>query len=331
MKTKINTMLACLLVSVAISRAVEVGEVQITFKVVDDSGKPVPGATVGMSLIQLKNPLGQRVLENATKTQLNSITDKEGGAVIKNSSISPEVYYGVPPMPGYYYTRASEFKFRRVENNQWQPWNPTVTIVLKPIINPIPMYAKETLNLTIPENVKPVGYDLQMGDWVTPYGKGLTSDFNFNLERQFTSVTQVFSATLTLTFSNDGDGIQTIPPEASTGSDLRSPRFAPENGYESKLVERTYRESERKPIVKEPKAGQKYFFRVRTKKDDQGKIVSALYGKIYGDINFDFFSPKTIVAFTYYLNPDRNSRNMEFDPKQNLFKNLPLLEQVSAP
>ena len=83
--------------------------------------------------------------------------------------------------------------------------------------------------------------------------------------------------------------------------------------------------------MKEPKAGQKYFFRVRTKKDDQGKIVSALYGKIYGDINFDFFSPKTIVAFTYYLNPELNSRNMEFDPKQNLFKNLPSLEQVSAP
>ena len=26
-----------------------------------------------------------------------------------------------------------------------------------------------------------------------------------------------------------------------------------------------------------------------------------------------------------------DSRNMEFDPKQNLFKNLPLLERVTAP
>ena len=32
-----------------------------------------------------------------------------------------------------------------------------------------------------------------------------------------------------------------------------------------------------------------------------------------------------------YLNPEPNSRNMEFDPKQNLFKNLPPLERVTAP
>jgi hypothetical protein len=30
-------------------------------------------------------------------------------------------------------------------------------------------------------------------------------------------------------------------------------------------------------------------------------------------------------------NPEPNSRNMEFDPKQNLFKNLKPLEQVAAP
>jgi len=43
--------------------------------------------------------------------------------------------------------------------------------------------------------------------------------------------------------------------------------------------------------------------------DKDGKVVKALYGKIYGDF-FDM---------VYYLNPD-GTRNIEYDPKRNLFK-----------
>jgi hypothetical protein len=42
-----------------------------------------------------------------------------------------------------------------------------------------------------------------------------------------------------------------------------------------------------------------------------------LYGKIYGDFDADFLRGR--IGFTYYLNPEPNSRNMEYDPKQNLF------------
>jgi hypothetical protein len=63
--------------------------------------------------------------------------------------------------------------------------------------------------------------------------------------------------------------------------------------------------------------------------DASGNVTSALYGKIYGDFSQDIGNDA--VRFTYYLNPEPNSRNMEFDPKQNLFKNLPPLEQVTAP
>ena len=47
---------------------------------------------------------------------------------------------------------------------------------------------------------------------------------------------------------------------------------------------------------------------VSTVLDANGNVKSALYGKIYGDF----------MKFTYYLNPTPNSRNMEFDPKNNL-------------
>ena len=55
-------------------------------------------------------------------------------------------------------------------------------------------------------------------------------------------------------------------------------------------------------------------------------------GKIHGGIGYDIFHNSTaLVSFTYYLNPEPNSRNMEFNTKSNLFKNLSSLEQVSAP
>jgi hypothetical protein len=40
---------------------------------------------------------------------------------------------------------------------------------------------------------------------------------------------------------------------------------------------------------------------------------------------------KPEVGFTYYLNPMPNDRNVEFDPKRNLFTNLKPEEQVAAP
>lgn len=60
---------------------------------------------------------------------------------------------------------------------------------------------------------------------------------------------------------------------------------------------------------------------MRTVLDEKGHVKSALYGKIYGDF----------MHFRYYLNPTSNSRNVEFDPEQNLMKGAKSFEQVTAP
>jgi hypothetical protein len=63
-----------------------------------------------------------------------------------------------------------------------------------------------------------------------------------------------------------------------------------------------------------------YFFRVRTVRDQSGKIISAHYGKIYGD--FFFGCSASYIDYTYYLNPTPNDRNVEFKPGSNLFTDL---------
>ena len=65
-----------------------------------------------------------------------------------------------------------------------------------------------------------------------------------------------------------------------------------------------------------------YFFRIRTLLDEQGKIKSALYGKIYGNFKFGGATEGGFLNWDYYLNPEFNSLNMEFDPERNLFRNL---------
>jgi hypothetical protein len=94
------------------------------------------------------------------------------------------------------------------------------------------------------------------------------------------------------------------------------------------LINQAHLSRDTKPIVTETQADQNYFFRIRTEKDDRGNIVSALYGKIVGDIEF---WPNGKIRFQYCLNSKLNSQAMEFDPKQNLFNNLPPLERVAGP
>lgn len=226
---------------------------------------------------------------------------------------------------GYYRGGFPFTPFRDAKDGRWQPWDSTYTSVLRKIENPVPMYAKNAW-LTIPEIGKSCGYDLVEGDWVGPYGKGKKADFIFTTQSAFTNLQQQH-VILNLSFSNLLDGIQQteLPKEYAYGEFIW-PRQAPDNGYQSNWVQehdKTYR------IQKIEQ--QKFFFRVRTVEKD-GKIVSALYGKLSEGFQVGANNPTNcMMRLCYYLNPTSLDRNMEFDLKQNLFKNLPQNEQPRRP
>ena len=73
-----------------------------------------------------------------------------------------------------------------------------------------------------------------------------------------------------------------------------------------------------------------YIFRVRSESIGD-KPLMAMHGKIYGDIEFDPKGKATAsILFDYYLNPDYTN-NLEYDPKQNLFKNIQSYEGLTNP
>jgi hypothetical protein len=242
---------------------------------------------------------------------------------------------------GYYQTKR-RITFGRhdgvvVRDGKWQPWNSEITVVIREVLNPIPMFAR-IVDTKIPPGEYGIGFDLKVGDWTEPFGKGIINDFVFNIDGFWRSYRDNDSS-LKLTFSNHRDGMIGVNKEKTrTDSGLLMPRYAPEEGYQNKWSWRRARkmsaENSNDKVVDDLLNDGNFFFRVRSLTNDLGIVTNALYGKIYG--NFEFIGAASdgkgsALSFTYYLNPTPNDRNMEFDPKQNLFKNLKSLEQVTKP
>jgi hypothetical protein len=182
------------------------------------------------------------------------------------------------------------------------------------------MYAKRITHQP-PKNNTPMGYDCMAGDWVVAFGKGVSSDIIF--ERNFSKKSlQDYDYKLIVTFPGTADGIQECPvaDKCGGGSALRSPYEAPVSDYHSTVVRLNTSHPGQKPIF-DYDENRVYLFRVRTIMDAKGNIVSSYYGKIYGDF----------MHFSYYLDPDSDDRNLEFDTNKNLIKNLRFDESVKNP
>lgn len=253
--------------------------------------------------------------------QYAGITDKNGLWTYR--WVSRDELWGTIKKDGYYETTFSHLKLDYVKKNDWAGRKFPLQITLNKKINLEPMYAKNTYgaqdHLKVPVLKTPVGYDLEKGDWVAPYGKGQISDFIFSFKIRFVSRGD-WDASYTLTFSNENDGIQEYLPVAEAG--IRSfynwPYEAPLDGYKKEIMWSAKNYTERQDIKSksDPKKNRQYIFRVRTKTDQNNKITEAKYGKISGDISV---WGDGSIAFTYYFNPSGN-RSLAYDWKHPLYK-----------
>lgn len=242
---------------------------------------------------------------------------------------------------GYYATYGPKLVVTNATLTHWQPIDNEYIVVMRPILNPIAMYVRELrMDVTpFPALDVPLAYDLEKGDWLAPHGNGQTADFIIRVHCDWSKEKspygeQYYNATLELTFSNEGDGIiefRDSQPERE-GSVFRLPRYAPESGYTNLWSAERFTNKEGSTLSAISQRNDlNYFFRVRTKKDEAGKIRSAHYGKIRGPLDFGFRGKRNGLGMTYYFNPTPNDRNMEFDPSRNLFTDLPVSDQVREP
>ncbi len=317
---------------VATSAATSWPEAKITVHAADDNGKPVQDAKVGINVEPISGKMEHK----------KGLTDANGTFELTTNTTFR--IFAAVTKSGYYTSRAvyeypiGQLYGLKVMPEKWEPYNAVINMLFRKIINPIPMYAKK-VEMVIPRADEEFGFDLMAGDWVAPLGKGVTKDFIFKVSGVYNSYNDNDS-TMTLTFSNPGDGLMPFPLKLSRtgeGSELRLPQTAPEGDYTAPREWRKAR-SLKQPgsmdvnAVNEINENQNYYFRVRTVLDKKGDVQSAFYGKIYGDFDFGGASKQgSYIKFDYYLNPTANDRNVEFDVKRNLFTGLKGTDAIKNP
>ena len=300
---------------------------KVTVRVIDEQGMPMKGVNVGIGVYFLKtmNPF-----DGKDSKEIEGKTDDKGFFTSEFSGLCEIIVWA--DAQGYY-SSSQKYVFDEPVAGKYQPWNPTITLVLRKIKNPVPMYAKKAEYLVFPCLEEPVGYDFLIGDLVEPHGKGKVKDFivTFKLEYEKEIDTRFGKSTLTgyqieIKMPNKGDGFYPIPKEQiHPDSDFKWPYEAPEDGYHDKLlfIKKDYAgENEVKSKSSLEPDADYYFIRIRTEFDEAGKIKKAYYGRFLfpSDGNKFCYRKRWGVegTFTYYINPD-GSRNMEYDPEKNLF------------
>ncbi|MDP6525254.1 MAG: hypothetical protein QGH15_13630 [Kiritimatiellia bacterium] len=294
-------------------------EGRVTIRVVNSQALPVKGAHISAGFYKPKR--SNAVIEGQTDTN---------GVFVATGKSTSDMRYTITKR-GFYKT-SSTYNFYRhrgsppVVNGRWQPWNPLVPVLLKEKKNPISMHAR-SVDTVIPALDLPLGFDAEKGDWVTPYGQGTVSDFVFTYSSEVQNP-WTFSKTLAIACTGEMDGIQQVALNVT--SDLGSEHQAPQEGYQKEFALSYMRT--RKKVLEENalKANQYLAFRVRTVLDENGKIVSAYYGKLYPPLKYGLMGKEHRLMFTCYFNPE-GTRNIEFDPEKNLSAPLTRKERAWRP
>jgi hypothetical protein len=273
---------------------------QLTLRLVDDNGQPVPQAKVAV--------VGFHVAAEGK-------TDNSGCFLATLRTVSGEVDLEADK-EGFYSINRHTYLFVGETNGQYYPWNPLVELQLHKISKPVPMFVKKVDQRDIPAVNRAVGYDLLVGDWIEPFGTGKTADFIIEVLKRALIISNDFMR-LRLTFSNPKDGLVLKRLYWRDDYDLRLAATAPDSGYlapwEFQACDGQHIANPGWNVLKNGDQDANFYFRIRTKTNSSGAVESAMYGKMYEAIQFGTatYPERMPIHFLYYLNPD-GTRNTEF-------------------
>ena len=300
-----------------------------------DTGLPIKGVKIEGAFLNYSRGWNASAKDN----NVDAWTDSSGLAKLSGNTEAGVGGYRILRTPGYYNAEWTEIEFREQSMLRFGAWVPSdivSTARLDRVICPIPLsvalsrpFGTSEEEDSFAEGETVALYDLLKNDWLPPFGKGQVGDISFSSKRtnlgsepyNYPSgihTNEFYRYDVQVRFVGDGNGMKESVPPKQAGIKLRT---APETGYEPMRVCWTGRMSrtEYKDNSSEDRC---YFFRIRTEFDEFGKVKSAIYGKIYGD--FKLVGKKDGikgVSFLYYLNPNLNDRNLEWDMQHNLCPN----------
>lgn len=301
----------------------------VSLKIQDDDGAPVGGAKVA---VRFRAAIPQDDVERIGATSEDGRFRCRGSALV---GIDIEV-----SKSGFY-----DSNLRNLTPGQ----DIVRTLLLRRVVHPVPLYAYRFefgtgRGLRIPVRDNWVGFDMQQGDWVAPAGIGNVADFRVRFHRdfrgyrsdgealkqarelsqaaaammrrewteeQFMESAGKWDASVEFDFPGEGAGFVEVTDRYADYCGLKAPHRAPESGYLSSC-----RRDFSNQTASSRRSNRGYFFRTRVRTDSSGRIVSANYSKVYGDLDLD---PTGLLFLWYYFNPAANDTNLEYDTERNLF------------
>ncbi len=270
-----------------VALAASAERVKATFTILDDWGAPVTNAS--LKILTPKNAFTLSWNKSIPYSEYNTKTDEKGYASCSFSSPQRRFTLYVDASGFYPEERGDIFFGKANELN--------VPILMRKIVKPIEMIKTKLVCLPFPSEKGTFYVDLEKGDWVLPGRKGVVADLS--VEYSCHNSEGRTESTAKITFLSGG---------AYKRKKINSYSFKSEYRADTNEVyETTFLHSLSfdtpvygNRILSSALAEDEYLvFRTRVVRDKDGKIVSANYGKIYGEIaafrNFGyrrcFFNP----------------------------------------
>ena len=194
-----------------------------------------------------------------------------------------------------------------VDAGKWMPFGSETTIVLKKVNNPV---ATGTLYVTqdIPTYGEWLGYDLEVADWLPPWGKGKVSDAMIRFSAREVGMFD-FGYKMELSFENSPFA-GAIRQQKDLFSVYSCAYAATTNDvYESTMSFEVDRTGAKRRIWNKLENNEYLVFRTRTTVDKRGQLVSAHYGRIDGEWKFHELHGMWIKGV--FFNKEANDLNLE--------------------
>ena len=284
-------------------------EAKICLKVCDDTGAPVPDASVCAAFDRLPKP-----------QSVYGKTDTNGVCVVKGKTNGNKVVFLVGKV-GYYGSRMEISyvpmgKEHDVMDGKWQPYGAVESIELRKIRNPVHLSVAFERKFSNTKAINAwIGFDMEKRDFVQPYGKGENMDFEVFFDWDGKWFPDYTGMEKRIRFTNKFSGYYQCT--ANTVSEFKGPYSASPTAtylqnadfFERVIIdeEAVWKDYERK-FFDESKC---WVVRSRCKVDAEGHLVSAHYSIIN---NIEFGCDKDGIAcicVTGAFNTFPNDTNLE--------------------
>lgn len=272
-------------------------------RVVDQDGTPVAGARIWGGL-----QTGDRIGDN---TPVRGMTDTNGEYVVKGKVT--RIFHCEISKDGYYtsirdFTYGDAITGGSIKDGKWQPYGTSRTFVIRKMLRP-EVTGKRYIEQSIPAFGEWLDYDLELADWIEPYGKGKVADMRIRVTARDEG-TLDFSYKMELSFELSPFAGAYIRKKEMF-SEMRCDYYATTNdaAYSSMIVfdvDRSGRAIRKWNLLD----GDSYMvFRVRTRVDEYGRLVAAHYGRIDGE--WRFYERQGMTLQGIYFNGEENNTNLE--------------------